>query len=520
LKRTSRMCLYATLFIAFCFLVQSACAFDVTVNPSSIPISGQKGKLVMDSVQLTNHENTSVTVNVLTNAPGLSAIPQSVFIGPNSSSNLGIVYTLQSAVSSGNITFSWQGTSLNVSVVINDTTPPPSSAPVEIFPSAPQSGSSIAVYFTGTKEGLSASGFLYCNGYLYRVDMINGFGIVDLDRGAYGEAQLYLFGNAIEEDDTIKTFTIARGTGKSLSIDVQDTATVSGSVKAKVMMGTEPLEAQQIMITAPSENTETLTTNANGEVNILVDEVGKWKVATSTDSQTAIDYIDVQYGKLDIAFSEGDIPEIGRSITIKTRPDAKVSLFINGEFIEEYIASSEGFLTVQITNGGRYTLEGKSNNLRGSYSFNVPGQAVIEIIDQTTGMPVQAIEKEKSYLVRINDYSGNYVTEVDSVWIASPLGTKELLPLSGGSGTWTPITTGSYLLSVDGTESIAGATKYIAVTPSTGIDIAMLSAITLISILAIFVVTYIYSKKRGITLKQLFSFSILKRKGKVEIPIG
>jgi len=511
-------------------LVQCVSANDVTFEPDRIPISGEKGTTIVKELTVTNNNQTNSTdVRILTDAEGLTIFPDNVTLDANESVDIGIIYTLQTNVTYGNITFEWVGVDIVATVTVDEEEnggeePPPVQAPVEIFPSPAKSGSSIAIFFTDESAGLSANGFLHVNGFIYRVEMEGGFGIVELDKDAYGPATLYLFGSAIMESDSTKNFDIAKGIGKDLRVSIAETATVNDDVAATVTYGGSPYGNQDVSVTSPSDVMETHITDNQGRIEFKVDEIGKWRVMLTAEGQIATGSVNVDYGILPLGIIEEDPPQVGDTITIVTEPEAHVEVFIDAEIDSDYVASGDGFIPLSIVRGGRYSLEGRLGNLRGKYSFQVPAKANINILDPVTRMPVDQVENEKRYIIEVTNSAGHPIEDADSLWIANPMGTKELLPLTSGVGTWNPYQTGSYILSVDDTSSCAGNSRYVLIRPpagefgwTTGVLVAFLSLFTILGLLVV------YSKKRGIPLKLVLnsiSGSIFHRRKRPELPIG
>ena len=519
----------AALAISIC-LVQCVSANEVIFEPERIPISGEKGTTIVEKLTITNNNQTnSVNVSILTDSEELTILPSFVTLEVNESVDISIIYTLQTDVAYGNITFEWADVDIVATVTIDEGGNgagelPPVQAPVEIFPSPPKSGSSIAIYFTNESAGLSADGFLHVNSFIYRVEMEDGFGIVALDREAYGHATLYLFGSAITEEDSTKEFDIEKGIGKDLRVSITETATINSDVTATVTYGGSPYGSQEASVTSPSDEMDAYITDNQGRIEFKVDEIGKWRIMLMAEGQIATGSVTAEYGLLPLGIIEEDPPQVGDSITIVTEPEAHIEVFINAEIDGDYIASGDGFIPLSIVKGGRYSLEGRLGNLRGKYSFQVPEKANINILDPATRMPVEPVENKKRYIIEVTNPAGRLIEDAESLWIANPRGTKELLPLTDGVGTWNTYQTGSYMLSVDDTSSYASNSRYVLIRPpvgefgwATGILVVVLSLLVLLGLLVV------YSKKRGIPLKLVLnsiSGSIFHKSKRQELPIG
>lgn len=513
-----RILLFLTVVLLF---IQNVSALDVSVTPSRIPIIGDVGDTIVEMVILENNENVTVTVIVEYDDLGLTIVPDNITLGPNFSDEMGVIYVIQPNITSGNITFTWVGSVLVASVDVDevDEEPPLGDVPVEIFPSSPKSGSSIAVFFTGAHKGNSASGFLYCNGFMYPVDMEDGYGLIGLDPEAYGMATLYLFGSSVSEADSIKTFTVGKGESKFLMLSVPKTATVDSGVVATVSFGSEELGNQEIRVTSPSDVVDTFITDNKGRVEFTVDEIGRWRLTTADGGQMATGSIEVDYAVLPLGLIEEN-PQVGDSITIVTEPEAAVMVTLNSFFMSEYIASSDGFIPISLAEGGRYILDGQLGNMRGKYTFQIPGKAEIVILDSMTRMIVDAFEPYKQYIVEARGPDAKPLADAEAVWISNPYGTQEYLPLDGGKGLWTPLVTGPYTLSVDETASCAEGSEYILIMPVAG-EFGWVVGVFIFIIIffAMFTILLLYSKKRGVPLKIMWN-SLRHKKKKSPLPIG
>ncbi|GAH84115.1 unnamed protein product, partial [marine sediment metagenome] len=120
--------------------------------------------------------------------------------------------------------------------------------------------------------------------------------------------------------------------------------------------------------------------------------------------------------------------------------------------------------------------------------------------------------------------AGRLIEDAESLWIANPMGTKELLPLTKGVGTWNTYQIGSYMLSVDDTASYASNSRYVLIRPPAG-EFGWVTGIlvAVFSLLMLFVLLIVYSKKRGIPLKLVLnsiSGSVFHRHKRPDLPIG
>lgn len=507
----------AMALVAMCLFSATVNAVNVTINPGSFVFSGDKASVITRTAAVTNQESFPVHLNVTVNATGLAVIPVEMVLNPSSSMNLVMTYVLPVNISSGTILLSLNGTNISVSVSYTEGQMEETvQAPVEIFPNPPVSGADIVIFFTGDHRGLRARGFLSVNGYVYAVDM-DGFDIVSLDRNAYGTATLRLFGSSVVESDSTKVFDIQRGSGKDVRISMPNDATVGSIVTATIVYGTDPLMNQEVAVENPDGDEETYVTNNQGKIEFTVDVVGRWRLMVVAEGQTATGSVTVGYGTLALGIAE-ETYRIGDTVTVVTEPGAVVDVYIDNEYQTEFTASSEGFASLTLTGGGNYRLVGKLDNMRGEYTFSIPSQAQIQVLDSTTRAPVSKLETNRRYIVEVTDEDGNPLSDAEAVWIQNPLGTKELLTLTDGSGFWTPLSLGAYTLTVDDTASASGNAKYILIRPAEAefgwLTIAVGIAVF---VLVLMLILTLLARSKGLPLGMVLK-SIFKRRGRIELP--
>ena len=532
MKVLLRMFLIGILFFVSFLCVQTVLAEDVSVDPERIFISGDLGETITDSITITNHNlSEDYTVVIIEEVLGLTIIPESITVDANESVVLGVFYTFQQSIVSGNITFDFNGLDLLVNLTIDelgqegDGDGEASDIGIGFLPNPPQSGGTIAIYFTGKNNSLSASGFLYCNGFVYNVDMEKGFGVVDVDQNAFGQATLYLFGKDLQESYVTTVFSIEKGTGKSLMVNVPETATIDDEITAVVTYGGTVYTGHDVTVESPDETVETFITDNNGKIYFDVWDEGRWKIIATGEGQIATGIINVEYGHLALSLVE-DIDteplEVGDVVTIVTEEGAYIEVFIDGEQIADYTAPSDGFISLSLLQGGNYALKGQMESKRGDFSFYVPPQAQIKLFDFETRLPVEKVEKQKKYIVEITDSKGNLLNEMEEAEINNPIGTKEILPLEDGKGTWFPLISGSFMLSVDETSKTAGTSKHVIVYEP-GLPAAEATVVVLLGVILVFMaLLFVYSKKKKLPFDLILKSIIhpFKKKKKIELPVG
>ncbi len=503
------------LLCAAVFPVGHVSAVNVTVSPNHFDFSGSKGNIVTKTSLLTNLETTTVHIWVKTNVSGLTITPSNVTLASSSSASIALAYVLPTNVTSGTMTLSWNGTNITVTVVlVEDLT---FHAPVEVFPSPPVSGADMVLFFTGTSRGLEAGGFLSVNGFIYSVEM-KGYAVVHLDEKAYGAALLYLFGNSIGQNDSRKTFTILRGSAKEVNLTAPAEATIDVSVAATLTYGSDPMGNQDVVVVSPDGNQDLMMTDNRGKVEFTPDSIGRWKLKATAEGQTATASIDVKYGELMLGIAE-ETYQLGDTITIVTEPQASIDVFIDDAHETQMVADSEGLAPLLLARGGNYRLVGSLESLRGEKAFTIPRQAEIYILDSGTHTVANRIEPGKRYIVQVADSSNNPLVDASSVWISNPSGTKELLELTDGEGSWMPPSAGSYSLVTDDTETSAGNSRFVVVRAQEAQLGAMTIAIgLLVFFILVFVILFLMARQKGIPLS-VFMKSMVKRKEKVELPI-
>lgn len=493
-------------------------AMLVSFQPNHFTFSGLKGQIVNRTIVLTNQGNQTAIIKMKYNATGLLVIPQTITLNVSSSQNVLILYTLPTNISLGNISLSLS--ELNLSVTVNYTVnlQPIIQAPVEVFPNPPISGSDIAVFFTGTSKGLIARGFLYVNGFIYSVD-INGFGIISLDKNAYGPATLYLFGNSILSNQSMKTFTIQQGSALLVTINMPQESMIDADVPVIVKYGQDPLGNAEVKITDPDGNQETYTTDNQGKIEFTATAIGKWKATVTSGNQMASASTEIKYGTLPLGLAEDTPPQLGSTTTIVTIANTKVDVYIDDMFESSHTAPSDGLIPLPITKGGTYILKGELENKRSQFTFNIPGRAEIIIMDASTQMQVTNLQRNTRYDIRVTDASGNPLSEAESLWISNPSGTQEMLSLSEGMGTWYPMTDGLYTLSVDDTSTVGGNSRTITIKPISQ-DFGLLTGVIvfIVMIVMLFIILVLIAAKRHVPVNQVI-MSIFKKKRRVELPV-
>lgn len=496
--------------------VQQAEANGIEVEPSSFSFSGTEGETIHEIIDVVNHGNETSILEIQYDEIGLEVVPETLEIEVNESKNFVVFYTLQCDVAMGIITIVHNESTITVSV--NYTEVSSVQAPIEIFPQPPKSGSEIAVYFTGASSGMKATGFLHVNGYIYPVS-IDGYGIVTLHQNAYGTATLYLFGDAILENQSKKVFEIQQGRMSTLTVTMPKETKVGNNVEVVVKSGVFVQGNVEVRIMDSDGNEVTYTTNNKGIVEFVADTIGKWRASVLFEGQMATASMEVKYGMLLIGIAEEEFT-LGQTVNIVAEEGAEISVYVDGMNVLTQSVPTSGLVPLSLSTGGSYRITGKLENKRGEYTFLVPGRAEIHVIDQMTGLPVQTVEKNKRYVVEITDASMNLVAEAEAVWVTTPYGAREYLPLVDGKGTWFPLMDGQYMLSVGETSSLSGGSKSILIQPGEGEFLWLVPVVVVLVVLGIIVCfIVVLARKRGIPVLYMLS-SLFRRRKRVELPIG
>ena len=504
----------AVLLCSTLFFIESASALNVTVNPNEFDFYGNKGDVVTETALVTNGESNAIHMRVTTNETNLTFVPANITLSPNASANLAITYILPKNISQGQIFVTFNDS--NITVWVRYIEFIQQQAPVDIFPSPAISDNDLAIFFTGTNKGLKAKGFLSVNGFIYSVDM-DGFCIVHLDKAAYGPATLYLFGNSILQNDSMKTFTIQQGVTKEVSLSVPKTGTVDTYVSATVLFGNDPLGNQEVVIEDPNGSQNIQTTDNRGKIEFTPTEIGRWKLKTTAEGQTAIGSIDVKYGVLLVGIAEESY-KLGDTITLVSEPTAKLSIYIDNDYETSLTADSDGKASLLLSKGGDYRIEGELGNTRGDKSFTIPRQAEIILLDASERAAAK-IEPTKRYTIQVADADGNPIGDVASVWISTPSGTRELLPLTSGQGSWTPMTVGPYTISVDDSTSAAGNSRFVNVkNAESQLGLLTIGVGFIIFLVIIFGILAIIARSKGVPFAPYVK-SLVMRKKRPELPV-
>ena len=95
---------------------------------------------------------------------------------------------------------------------------------------------------------------------------------------------------------------------------------------------------------------------------------------------------------------------------------------------------------------------------------------------------------------------------IETLYVATPFATTEILFLTDGKATWMPHLTGSYVFTVKETDIHAGASQYIIVREALakGFDATIPIIVTVTLIIVLIAIVVYYAHYKHISLKGLF----------------
>ena len=406
----------------------------------------------------------------------------------------------------------------NISEIYYFTTAVEDTSDIEIYPPVPRAGDSLAVILKKGHEGKDADGLLYCNGNLYAFSISNGMGVVALDKHDYGTATLRIFSKDFSPTEITKTITIKQPSTNNVRFLTSSTAVINKETSAVLRFNQEPLPDFEVKLKSPDGKESYAITDGNGKIYVTLDSVGIWSFDANVYGNTITAMTSVIYEP--ILLSVIGTPSVGVETTITTEPYASVEIFLEGEMIDQYIASPQGTVEFIPEVGGFYEILSRTGSKKGTYVIEVADTANIKILDALTTLPATNFEKGRVYQIIVSNNAGIVLDTVEILYITTPFATTEILSLIGGKTTWMPHLTGSYLFTIEATEMCAEASQYVVVKKPMveGGDIVVpviTATVLIIIIIAMFIIYYCHHNK--IPIKNIFK-NIKLGKKKISLP--
>jgi len=346
---------------------------------------------------------------------------------------------------------------------------------------------------------------LYCNNNLYAFDMMNGVGIVVLDQQSYGTATLRIFSGDFSPTEITKTINIEQPSTDNIRLLAPSTGTINEETTVVLRFNQKPLPAFEVKVTNPDGEDSYLITDENGKIYATLDTAGIWSFNAIVYGKEIIAMTSAVYETLLLSFT--GTPSVGAETIINTEPYSSVEIFLEGELIEQYVASLQGTVEFTPTVGGFYEVQGTSSSKKGTCYFDVIGTATIRLLDAFTTLPVTSFEKGRVYQLIVSNNAGITLDTVEMLYITTPFATTEILSLTDGKATWMPHLTGSYIFTVEETDIQAGASQYIVVRDALveGADATIPITLAVMSIIAIIIISIMYyAHHNKIPLKNIF----------------
>jgi len=381
---------------------------------------------------------------------------------------------------------------------------------INLFPSTPSSGDSFAIMLD---EKMNTGGYIYVNGELVPVAIMNGFGIISLDKNLFGQAMLWLYGS---EDGTsyTKNFEIECGVQGSLQFRAPEFVHINDEAKINVSVGGMPIENVEVTITNPDGEESVIVTDKNGGVQHVMDKVGNWFLRTSFANQNAVKEVVVEKGELNV-YMEDDEFEVGEQIEIEVpEPGAKIEITKDGQNVLSGSFVNKKY-TFSLENTGVYTAKIWTANKEEQLSFKIFKEAQVNILT-LDNQPVSAVETGNKYMVKVVDGKNVPITTFNAV-----LTDGQPILLNGGIGFWTPDEPGTmhlFLNEIDGYDTKGTSIQVLGGTINTsgeGLELNWAGIILLI-IIFIVILLYFFRDKLPKNIKGIFDKFL---KPKREVPI-
>jgi len=505
----------------FLIAVLTALLFFQTVSAVDVPILSNETPTHMATgislqptckVVVTNGDGNNSTVDFYTSPDG------SVWTWKQNNTNVlneSVEFNYIEA-SNHNTKYYWKVTATNddnetenISKIYYFTTAIEETSHIEIYPTNPKAGASLAVILKGAGyEGKNAKGLLCCNDNLYAFDMSNGVGVVVLDQQFYGTATLRVFSGEFSPPLT-KSIDITHPSTDNIRLLASSTSVINKDTVVMLRFNQNPIPDFEVKITSPDGGDHYLITDKDGKIYPVLDVAGIWSFNTNVYGADITPAVTIAvYETLSLSYA--GTPSVGVATVIATEPFASVKIFLDdgGELslIEQHIASAQGIVEFTPTVGGSYKVQGTSSSKRSVCWLDVPCTVNIRITDALTSHIVVDFEKGKVYRITISNNAGISLNNVEVLYVATPFATTEILSLIDGKATWMPHLTGSYVFTVEETEMQAGASQHVIVREALveGFDVAIPVVIVIILIIILIVIVVIYSHYKHIPLKNIF----------------
>jgi len=403
----------------------------IEITPSVLNIDGNDGDFKLQTIEIYNDNDESAVVNISVTGIQNYYIQKTTYnLKPYERKTITFGVTV-SGSANGIIQYECKEETITQFVYIN------AEKSIMVFPQNPKAGTSFAVISTSSS---TASGLVFVSetGSQYPVTL-TGIPItfINLSKKDYGPAVLMLVWD--DRQVTYNYFNITKaetsdesGGESKLSIDFGDSNTVDN-----------PVEGSYI-ITKPDGDQILKDTNAMGQIQITLNEAGKWTFFATSHNLTATGLISVRKGNMTVNLP--DKVNVGESLKIDVGEDANYTI-ITPDFDRVDGSAVGGIIKYSPKVAGQYKVIIETS--KASDTENFDAYYTPRLVFRENGMPVTMLVTGKMYEIDVIDYNtGDTITDVREI-LASNNGITDRLPVTNGVAYFSPSKSGYYAFSIE-----------------------------------------------------------------------
>jgi len=418
------------------------------INPPILNLDGENGDFSLQTVELYNDRNTSVTVNITITGIDNYYLPKNTYtLHPYERKTITIGFTITGS-KTGFITYDYGYDIATQVISIN------SKKSLVVFPQNPIAGNSIAIICSSNDK---ASGFLFVSetGKQYPV-LLSGLPLtfVNTSKDDFGNAILVLIWDDGQITYNYLNITKAKNvpggeddntTEDELTIDFGGSKNIDYGKSRIITMklNDEPVEGTFI-ITKPGGDQILKDANSMGKIQITFDEAGTWSFSANYKNLTENE--DVSVSKNNIQVSIPDETIVGETFSINVGNDGNYTILtpslnkVNGQTVN-------GIINYEADEGGLYTISIETSSGHATGFFKAYYEPIISITDET-GAYVNYLKKGKPYQITVvAKHTDEIIYDVDEIdYIHN--GIHSTIQLTNGIGNFVPEYNGYYTLSI------------------------------------------------------------------------
>ena len=418
------------------------------VNPPILNISGENGDFSLQTVELYNDRNTSVTVNITITGIDNYYLPKNTYtLHPYERKTITIGFTITGS-KTGFITYDYGYDIVTQIISIN------SQKSLVVFPQNPIAGNSIAIICSSNDK---ASGFLFVSetGKQYPV-VLSGLPItfVNTSKYDYGTAILVMIWDdgqitynylnitkaknvTTNEEDNITEDKLTIDFGGSKNINYGKSRIITVKLNDKPVEGT-------FIITKPDGDQILKDANSMGQIQVTFDEAGTWSFSANYKNLTANDVVSV--AKNNIQVNIPDEVNVGETVSINVGENANYTI-LTPSFNRVTGQTVNGIINYEPDKAGIYTISIETDSGHATGIFKAYYEPIISIRDNT-GSYVGQLKEGQPYQISVvaknTDIIIDDVDEIDYIHN----GIHETIQLTNGIGNFVPEYNGYYTLSI------------------------------------------------------------------------